>query len=139
MNLLTATITTAVTAVVGTTFLAQDGGVRSIAIQGNFTYGSSGTTAVVYVQTSFDGGATWCDAANFAFTTSSLRKVFNLSASTPITTIATPTDGSLTSNTCVDGMVGPLWRTKLTTTGTYATSTTIAVDAYFDGSLVQVA
>ena len=82
---------------------------------------------------------TWCDAANFAFTTSSLRKIFNLSASTSITSIATPTDGSLTSNTCVDGMVGPLWRTKLTTTGTYAGGTTIAVDAYFDGSLVQVA
>lgn len=138
MNLLTATITTAVTAVVGTTHSAQDGGVRSIAIQGNLTVGSGGTTAVVYVQTSFDGGVTWCDAANFAFTTSSARKVYSLSAGTPITTIATPTDGSLASNTCVDGMIGPLWRTKLTTTGTYAASTTIAVDVYFNGALAAV-
>lgn len=135
MNLLTLPITTALTAFVGPTHVAQDGGVRSLALQGNFTYGSSGTTATVWVQTSFDGGATWCDVANFAFTTSSIRRFYILNASTSITSIATPTDGSLTSATCVDGIIGPIWRTKTTSTGTYAGSTVLAVDVYFNGAL----
>ena len=43
-----------------------------------FTYGSGGTSADVYVQTSFDGGTTWVDICNFHFTTASASKLFNL-------------------------------------------------------------
>ncbi len=100
----------------------------SLTIQANFAYGSGGTTTTAYVQTSFDGGSTWCDIANFAFTTSAARKVYNLSRATPITSIATPTDGSLSSNTCVDGLLGSQFRVKWTTTGTYAGATSLVID-----------
>jgi hypothetical protein len=49
-------------------------------IQANFTFGSGGATVSAWVQTTFDGGATWVDAANFSFTTASAIKVFNLNA-----------------------------------------------------------
>jgi hypothetical protein len=125
-------ITTAVTAQVGSLFQFRGGaggqgnGVNA-AIQGTFTYGSGGTTADAWVQTSFDGGTTWCDVANFHFTTANARFLFNLLASTSVTTQATPTDGTLAANTSVGGLIGNLWRVKYTTTGTYV-GTTLRVD-----------
>ena len=101
---------------------------RNLVVQATFTYGSGGTTVDAYVQTSLDGGATAIDIANFHFTTASLRKAFNLSALTPVTTQATPTDGSLSANTAVDGLLGPLFRVKYQSSGTYAGGTTVRVD-----------
>ena len=81
--LLNQTITTALTNAVSTAQQVQGQmGVESVTIQANFTYGSGGTTATTWVQTSLDGGLTWTDVANFAFTTSSLRAVATLSALT---------------------------------------------------------
>ena len=134
-TLLNAAVTTAVSAVVGQTLYCSDGGVRSAVIQGVFTYGSSGTTVDVWVQTSVDAGATWIDIANFHFTTSSAKFVYNLSAATAITTEYTPTDGSLTANTSKDGILGNLFRTKLTSTGTYGGTTTLRVDVNASGPL----
>lgn len=123
------TITTAVTAAVTTSVeQARSSGARHALLQCNFTYGTSGGTTVdAWVQTSVDQGTTWCDVANFHFTTASLRKIYNLSALTPITSIATPVDGSLASNTSVDGILGDLWRVKYTSTGTYVGATTLQV------------
>jgi len=45
-----------------------------------------------------------------------------------VTTIATPTDGALTANTAVDGLLGVQWRVKWTTTGTYGAGTTLSID-----------
>jgi hypothetical protein len=126
--LLNATITTALTASVTTTEQFRDGNPESAIIQGTFTYGSGGTTASVWVQTSIDEGGTWNDVANFSFTTSTARFLFNLSALTAVTAQNTPKDGTLTANTAVDGFLGPLWRCKTTTTGTYAGGTTLRVD-----------
>jgi hypothetical protein len=100
----------------------------SVTVQCNFTYGSGGTTADAWVQTSLDGGATWVDIANCHFTTSTARFAYNLSSLTPVTTEYTPTDGTLSANTAKDGILGPSYRVKYTTTGTYATSTTLSVD-----------
>ena len=126
--LLNVTITTAVTAVVTTTEQFRDGNPESAIIQGTFTYGSGGTTADAWVQTSVDEGGTWIDVANFHFTTANARFLYNLSALTAITAEATPTDGSLAANTSKDGFLGPLWRVKYTTTGTYAGGTVLRVD-----------
>ena len=129
MTLLIAkTITTAVTAV--TTVPVQAGGTspQTLIIQGNFTYGSGGTTADAWVQTSLDGGTTWVDIANFHWTTSSLRSIYNLSSETPVTTQYTATDGTLTANTAKDGILGTLYRVKYTTVGTYAGGTMLEVD-----------
>ena len=124
------TITTAVSAL--TSAPLQTGGVapQALTIQCNFTYGSGGTSADAWVQTSLDGGTTWVDIANFHFTTSSLRAIYNLVAITPVATQYTATDGSLTANTAKDGILGSLYRVKYTTVGTYAGGTTLQVDAY---------
>lgn len=121
-------ITGAVTAQVGPT-VKYNRRPDTLNVQGNFTYGSgSATTANLFVQTSLDGGLTWTDIANLAFTTSSARNIVNLSSRTPVTTAVSAKDGALTTATCQDGVLGPMFRTKLTTTGTYAGGTTIAVD-----------
>ncbi len=126
--LLNANITTAVTAAVTTTEQFRDGDPQSAVIQGNFTYGSGGTTADAWVQISADEGATWADIANFHFTTASARFFYNLSALTPITAQYTPTDGTLAANTSKDGLLAPQWRVKYTTVGTYAGNTVLRVD-----------
>jgi hypothetical protein len=128
LQLMSETITTAQTASTKTavTGLAR---AKSVALHCNFTYGSGGTSATVYVQTSFDGGSTWVDIANFDHATASLRRVYNLSALTPVTTVYTATDGSLSANTCKDGVIGDQLRVKFTSVGTYAGSTTMVVTA----------
>lgn len=93
----------------------------SIALQ----YGSGGTTVDAFVQTSLDGGATWQDVAHAAFTTASAVKQFNVSGLTPKTTPQTPGDGILTADTAADGIVGPMWRLKVVSTGTYGGSTQV--------------
>lgn len=129
-TLLNVTVTTAVTAQTTTPqeMFAQDSVPLHALIEAVFTYGSGGTNATAYVQTSLDNGTTWIDVVTFQFTTSSSKKIYNLSALTPVTTAVTPTDGSLSANTAVDGIVGPIWRVKYTTTGTYAGSTNFQVN-----------
>jgi hypothetical protein len=131
VNLLNQTITAAISVTV-TTPIQTNVGPRNLTVQANFTYGSGGTTADAYLQTSVDGGNTWCDVCNFHFTTSSARKVFNLNAQTPITTIATPTDGSISANTSLDGLLGSQFRLKYASTGTYAGGTKLSVDIVTD-------
>lgn len=127
--LLSRTITTAITGEIET---AVDGfeGIQSATLKCQFNWGSGGTTAKFWVQVSLDGGATFQDVACFAFTTSSGIKEFTISGLTPVTTAYTPTDGTMSDDTCKDGIVGPIWRVKTTTTGTYAnTNVTIWIEA----------
>ena len=122
-------ITTAVTAQVTVPLQVAKGVIpSSVTIQCKLTYGSGGTTADAWIQTSIDGGASWTDIANCHFTTATARFVYNLSSMTPVTTQYTPTDGTLSANTSKDGVLGPNYRLKYTTTGTYATSTVLQVD-----------
>lgn len=125
-TLLNLTITTALTAQTST---AVDIGpdVLSLAVQYTFTYGSGGTTAKFWLQTTLDGGTTWIDIANWAGTTASETRAFNLSALTAVTTQYTVTDGTLTDDTAKDGIIGTKLRLKYTTTGTYAGSTSMKV------------
>jgi hypothetical protein len=124
-------ITTAITAQIGPT-VSFNAPPQNLTIQANFNYGSGGTSADVYVQTSVDNGATWSDIANFHFLLASARKTFNLSCRTPQTTQGSPSDGALAANTAVDGALGPIFRTKTTTVGTYAGGTTLRVDIAAD-------
>lgn len=127
--LISQVITTAQTAAVTTALQIDPYRPMSMALYAVFTYGSGGTSATAYVQTSHDGGVTWMDIANFAFTTSSAKAIYNLSASTVVATTATITDGALASNTTKDGLLGGYYRVKLTTVGTYAASTTLQIFA----------
>ena len=106
---------------------------RQPQFQGNLIYGSSGTTIDVWVQTSIDGGTNWTDIANFHWTTTGGRLLFNLSSATPVTTQYTPTDGTLAANTAKDGVLSNMYRAKYTTTGTYAGNTNVPIDLMTDG------
>src|SRR5882672_6915362 len=98
--LATTTITTAVTNLVSATMsFDRDNIPEVLVLDANFVYGSGGTTAKFWVQTSFDGGTNWMDIYSFAFTTSSLHVIGNLNARTPVTTPKTFTDATLADNT----------------------------------------
>jgi hypothetical protein len=113
---------------VATPFLGLTNGLfRSVDVQANFTFGSGGTSATAFVQTSLDGGNTWVDVAAFGFTTASAIKVFNLSTVTATTSPITPTNGTLASNTAIAGIAGNLWRALVSSTGTY-NNTTLRID-----------
>lgn len=133
----TLTITTALSATRGAIWRFREQGARNLALQCVFTYGSGGTTTDAYVQTSFDGGTTWVDVANFHFTTSSLTQVCNLSSGTPVTTIFAPTDGSIANTTVKDGVLGDLICVKYKSTGTYAGGTTLQVTAASNSRMAQ--
>lgn len=113
------------TALTGSTQTAIENleGMLAGTIQAKFAYGSGGTSAKAYVQTTLDDGLTWVDIASFAFTTSSATKIINLSGLTPKTTAVTPSDGALSDDTCVDGVLGNALRVKITTTGIYSNTT----------------
>src|SRR5271165_191192 len=123
--LLNQTITTALTSVAGTPYQFRDGNPQSAIVEAVFTYGSGGTSFSVWVQTSIDDGTTWFDVFNMSGTTASVSKMANLSALTVVSTLYAPTNGTLSANTVKDGLIGPLWRTLLTTTGTYAGNTSL--------------
>lgn len=126
-NLILLPATTITTAVTGTTTAAISSlyDVSSLVLQAKFVYGSGGTTAKFWVQTSFDRGTTWCDVVSFAFTTATATKVGGV-VSVSITPVA-PTDGSLADNTVNNGFLGTAFRVKYTTTGTYAGGTTCTI------------
>jgi hypothetical protein len=128
LALMSETVTTAQTASTKTS-IAGLARTKSVTLECIFTYGSGGTSAKVWVQTSLDGGSTWVDIASFAHTTSSVSRAYTLSALTPLTTIYTVTDGTLADNTCKDGLIGDQLRVKFTSVGTYAGATTCAVYA----------
>jgi hypothetical protein len=120
------TITTAVTNQLSTAVIMQD--VKYMAVQGSITYGSGGTNAKMWLQTSIDEGTSWIDIAEFTFTTSTAKRVYSLDG-VAVTTIYTPTDAAITANTSKSGIFGDRFRVKYTTTGTYSGSTSIRLDA----------
>jgi hypothetical protein len=136
--LLKVSVTVPVTASVGGTFqLREQGGnapQTNIILQGTLTYGSGGTTADAWVQTSLDGGLSWNDVANFHATTAAYRSVFNLNGMpTGVVQLTAFTDGTLAANTAfATPFLGTLWRVKYTTTGTYV-GTVLRVDAICAG------
>lgn len=89
-------------------------------------YGSGGTTIRAYLQTSLDGGTTAMDIGCVLLATASEHAVMNFSALTPKTTAVTPTDGAMTDDTAVDGILGTLFRVKVVSAGTYASSTVLS-------------
>lgn len=136
--LLSAVITAPVTAQIGPVLQIRSpvGLPSNVAMQVNFAYGSGGTSGTVWIQTSLDGGKTWCDVAAIALALANLRTLFNVSSLTPKTTAAAATDGTLAAGTINDGIVGSQWRTKLTTVGTYV-GTTLEVDLDTSGLTAQ--
>ena len=133
-TLYSATITAAITAV-GQTAVIGLPGTKELHLHANFTYGSGGTSADVWVQTSLDNGVTWVDVANFRFTTASGRKVSVVvsNPATPLTAGTVPGSGALAANTVLNGILGDQFRALVTTVGTYAGGTTLALDMVAKG------
>src|SRR4051812_34301807 len=107
LTLLNATLAGAVAADTSAgVFAAKPERVESLTLYAKITVAGGGTTAKAWVQTSLDDGSTWMDIANFAFTTSTATRAYHLTASA-VTSIATPSEGTLADNTCVTGFLGP--------------------------------
>ena len=104
------TITTAVTGFVTPPMQFLEGPPLSLSVEANFTYGSGGTSVDAWLQTSLDGGTTWCDMAEFSFMMASARKGARL--------------------------FGARWRVKYTTVGTYAGGTRLEIDVYTERQAV---
>jgi len=93
--------------------------------QGVLVYGSGGTTIKVWVQSSLDGGTTWFDVMNLAFTTASTSIAGTASPALGKTPVAS-TDGTL-ADLGINHQLGDRIRLKYTSTGTYGGSTTLTV------------
>ncbi len=130
-TLVSETITTALTAV-SRGEVSGLHGMKSLTVEANFVYGSSGTTVDVWIQTTLDGGETWVDIMQFAFLLASLRKVHTvvIPAIVATRTNVTPTDGTLGDDLIIDGILGDTIRAKVTTVGTYAGGTSLTVNAH---------
>jgi hypothetical protein len=127
-ELVNTVITVAQTAAVYGPF-AMPGWMNGLVLDASFVYGSGGTSLIARAQTSFNNGVTWMDISSFSFTTATKHRIANLRASTPVTTLATPTDNSLAGDTVVDGFLGNLYRVVVTSVGTYAGATTLVISA----------
>jgi hypothetical protein len=102
-------------------------GIQGLTLQAQFLYGSGGTSAIVYVQTSIDQGQTWIDIWAEEFTTSSATEVVNLSGFTARTTPLAPTNQALTPGTCNDGILGDRFRAVVVSSGTYGGTTLLNI------------
>lgn len=128
------TITTAVTGVTSTPVVFKGGSAQYVAVQAKLTYGSGGTTVKAWVQTSLDGGTTWNDIMNFAFTTATATKQSAVVSTTALAAAVTPGDAALGDNLILSGLIGDRIRVKYTTTGTYAGGTTLKLDMVSAGN-----
>lgn len=128
LTLLNVPLSVTVTAQITSTIAARVGRVESLGLHAIFTRAGGGTTAKAWIQTSFDNGTSWFDIANFAFTTATAQRLFNLTNDS-VTSIATPGDGALADNTAVNGFLGPIFRVKYSTTGTYTGASSFQIFA----------
>ena len=101
-----------------------DADTSEVIIQSNFDYGSSGTDFEAEVSTSLDGGTTWVEVYVHAGTTSDERKVVVLKSAAVAAYDGTT---AVADDALKDGIIGTLWRCRVTTNGTYA-DTTLRVD-----------
>jgi hypothetical protein len=111
--------------------LGLGAGCNYLGLLAQFTYVASAATSVkAWVQTSFDGGVTYFDIMNFAFTTSTLNKWAAVSTNIVCAAPATPTDATLADNTMNNGLLGDRVRIKLTTVGTYGAGTNLTITGF---------
>lgn len=107
-------------------YLSGLGESEGASIQVNFNAGDGmGSTVKIDIDTSLDQGVSWIPIARLAFTVTSAKKVFNISARTPKTTPYAP--ATLSDDAVIDGIFGDLWRARKTVTGTYGSNASVSV------------
>lgn len=102
-------------------------GMDALTLQVRFMYGSGGTQANVFIQSSIDQGQSWFDIANIQFTTSSGVDLVNLSGLDKLTTPTAPSNLALSAGTVLDGPIGDRLQACVVSTGTYAGGTLVSV------------
>lgn len=109
-------------------------GMKYLIVEAVLTVTGGGGTADVYVQTSFDGGVTWIDIMNFHFTTSTLTKINAVKYNIALAANVTPTTGTLTNSTILDGVLGDSIRCVYTSGGTaYSAGSSLLVVGHAKG------
>jgi hypothetical protein len=103
-------------------------GASVILAQSVFVRGGGGTSCDVFVQTSVDNGSTWIDVMQFAFTTTTVTKISGVRPYIALAANVTPTDGALSDNTILDGLIGDRLRVKTVVVGTYSSTSTLDVN-----------
>ena len=103
-------------------------GASVIMTQAAFVRGAGGTTCDVFIQTSVDNGSTWIDIMQFAFATTTVTKMSGVRPYIALAANVTPTDGSLSDNTILDGCIGDRLRVKTVVVGTYSSTSTLDVN-----------
>jgi hypothetical protein len=104
-------------------------GTKTLSAQAVFVRAAGGTTTKVYVQTTFDGGATWVDIMCLAFATTTATEISSVRTDIAVAASYTPTDGTLTDDSIKDGLIGDRVRVKYVVAGTYSGASSIAVQA----------
>jgi hypothetical protein len=107
-----------------TAYVGNLAGMSKLTAWADFDYGGSGTTVAAVIQTSLDQGANWIDIIRFDFTTADRKAhaAVGTFASGAVTTLAT-----LASEGKLDNVLGDRLRAKVTSTGTYAGNTSLAI------------
>ena len=123
----TATVVTTASDTGGNTvaYIGDLDGMVSAGLGINFNYGSGGTSIKVIIETSDNDGTTWTEVWRMALTTAAKEQKVNLSANTAVTTPYTPV--ALADDATKDGILGPRWRARILTVGTYAGNTSLAI------------
>jgi hypothetical protein len=96
-------------------------GMRSVALQASFKYGSGGTSVTAYVQTSLDQGQSWIDICAFEFTTSGGTLVANLDTDASVVPISPPSQ-NLTPGDLFNAVLGDRLRAVVISVGIYVQS-----------------
>ena len=99
-----------------------------LACQAVFTRAGGGTTTDVFIQTSLDNGSTWIDLVQWAFVTTTVTKISAVRSSIAMAANVTPTDGGLSDNTILDGLIGDRLRAKTVVVGTYTGASALALN-----------
>jgi len=123
----TATVVTTASDTGGNTvaYIGDLDGMVSAGLGINFNYGSGGTSIKVIIETSDNDGTTWTEVWRMALTMAAKEQKVNLSANTAVTTPYTPV--ALADDATKDGILGPRWRARILTVGTYAGNTSLAI------------
>ena len=104
-------------------------GADVLAVQAVFTRAGGGTTTDVFIQTSLDNGSTWIDIIQFALTTTTVTKVSAVRSSIALAANVTPTDGGLSDNSILDGLLGDRIRVKTVVVGSYTGASALTLNA----------